>query len=202
MDATFWNDVYQKKRENQFSWFQEVPARSLELIQELALQPKDPILDIGGGDSRLVDELLKRGYRDISILDISEISLDRAKKRLGPHVGQVHFLASDVTKFVPQRQYRLWHDRAAFHFLTELEDVEAYLRIADQAISPDGFLIVSTFSRNGPEKCSGLTISQYSDADLKALFGKYFANIRCFEDAHTTPWGATQNFVYCGFKRR
>ncbi|MGZ3731592.1 MAG: SAM-dependent methyltransferase, partial [Bdellovibrionota bacterium] len=105
-------------------------------------------------------------------------------------------------KFAPPRVYQLWHDRAAFHFLTTKDEVDAYLRIAAKALAPGGFLIVSTFSKSGPDKCSGLQISQYSESDLKSLFGKYFTDIRCFEDVHTTPWGASQSFVYCGFVRR
>lgn len=202
MDSTFWNDVYQKKTEREFSWFQEVPVRSLELINELPLNSEDPIIDIGGGDSHLADELLHRGFKDVSILDISSVALDRAKVRLGTHSQNVQFVASDVTKFKPSRQYRLWHDRAALHFLTNTADVKTYLEIANQAIVPGGFLIVSTFSRSGPEKCSGLPISQYAEDDLKKLFQRYFDHIRCFEHTHTTPWGTGQNFVYCGFVKR
>lgn len=202
MSSTFWNTVYQSKSEKEVSWYQAVPAKSLELIDELKLQPNDPIIDIGGGDSHLVDELLAKGFRDISILDISSVALEKAKARLGEKARSVKFVASDVTKFNPTQKYSLWHDRAAFHFLTSVEDVETYLAIANRAITPNGYLIVSTFSKTGPEKCSGLSISQYSEGDLKKLFEKHFTNIRCFESTHTTPWGSGQNFVYCGFKKR
>jgi ubiquinone/menaquinone biosynthesis C-methylase UbiE len=202
MDSNYWDGVYRAKSEQEVSWFQEVPAKSLELIDELNLAPTDSIIDVGGGDSRLVDELLARGFRNISILDISSVSLEKAKARLGEAASSIKFIASDIIKFDPPETYRLWHDRATFHFLTSIDDVETYLSIASRGITPGGFLIVSTFSKTGPEKCSGLSISQYSDSDLKALFAKYFTNFRCFEDTHSTPWGTGQNFVYCGFKRR
>lgn len=202
MDKSYWDDIYRSKSEKEVSWHQDVPAKSLELIAELKLAPADAVIDIGGGESHLVDYLLKDGFRDISILDISSAALEKTKACLGEGAKSVRFITSDITKFNPSEQYRLWHDRATFHFLTNVEDVTTYLDIANRAIAPGGFLIVSTFSKIGPDKCSGLPISKYSDTDLKALFAKYFTNIRCFEDTHTTPWGAGQSFVYCGFKKR
>lgn len=203
MDAkNHWEKVYQEKNEQDVSWFQENPIKSLELIAECNLQPNDGIIDIGGGDSHLVDHLLANGFLNVSVLDISQAALEKAKIRLGERASSVKFIASDVTKFKPSEKYRLWHDRAAFHFLTNIQDIEAYLSIANEAIAPDGFLIVSTFSKSGPEKCSGLPVTQYSDVDLKMLFQKYFVNTRCFEDTHHTPWNSSQNFVYCGFKKR
>jgi ubiquinone/menaquinone biosynthesis C-methylase UbiE len=201
MDSNFWDTVYQSKPEKEVSWFQEVPVKSLELIDELGLVPSDAIIDIGGGDSRLVDELLARGFKDISVLDISVVALERAAARLGNKSKGVRFIAADVTKFDAPKAYKLWHDRAAFHFLTSAKDIEAYLCIANRGIAPDGFLIVSTFSKTGPERCSGLAIAQYSDTDLKKMFSKYFTNIKCVEETHSTPWGTRQNFVYCGFKK-
>jgi ubiquinone/menaquinone biosynthesis C-methylase UbiE len=202
MDKNYWDNIYRGKSEKEVSWFQEVPAKSLELIAELGLGLQDGIIDIGGGDSHLVDHLLAKGFRNISVLDISSAALERAKVRLGENSKFVKFIASDITKFNPAEQYNLWHDRATFHFLTSAEDVATYLEIANRAIAPGGYLIVSTFSKTGPEKCSGLPISQYSDTDLKTFFAKYFSNIKCFEDTHKTPWGTGQNFVYCGFKKR
>jgi ubiquinone/menaquinone biosynthesis C-methylase UbiE len=149
-----------------------------------------------------VDHLLAQGFRKISVLDISATALEKAKTRLGESSKFVNFIVSDITKFDPPEKYKLWHDRATFHFLTSVEDITSYLDIASRGISPGGYLIVSTFSKTGPEKCSGLPISRYSDADLKALFGINFVNVRCFEDTHSTPWGIGQNFVYCGFKKR
>ncbi len=202
MGQNFWDHIYRSKSENAVSWFQELPTKSLELIAEMGLAPDDGIIDIGGGDSRLVDHLLAKGHRNISVLDISPEALEKTKLRLAERANQITFIASDVTKFRPTKEYKLWHDRATFHFLTDARDVNAYLDVANRSLSPDGFLIVSTFSKTGPEKCSGLPISQYSDGDLKALFVKHFDNIRCFESTHTTPWGVTQDFVFCGLKRR
>jgi ubiquinone/menaquinone biosynthesis C-methylase UbiE len=201
MSSSFWNAVYNSKTENDVSWFQEVPTRSLELIAELNLPLASKIIDIGGGDSKLVDHLLKIGFSDISVLDISEVSLAKAKQRLGINADKVSFIASDVITFEPSQKYDLWHDRATFHFLTAVDQIERYLEIAANALSPEGHLIISTFSKNGPGKCSGLTVNQYSDEELKTLFKKYFINIKCFEDIHETPWGAKQNFVYCGFRK-
>ena len=202
MDSKFWNDVYQSKSELEVSWFQALPEKSLELIEEMKLGHDTSIIDVGGGDSRLVDHLLLKGYRDISVLDISKAALEKARLRLGERSQSVTLIESDVTKFEPKREFGLWHDRATFHFLTKAEDILRYLEVASRAISPNGYLIVSTFSKSGPDKCSGLPISNYDETDLKTLFEVYFENIRCFESTHTTPWGSTQNFVYCGFKKR
>ncbi|MFN8943312.1 MAG: class I SAM-dependent methyltransferase [Pseudobdellovibrionaceae bacterium] len=202
MNRKFWNDVYLKKSPNEVSWFQEVPKKSLELISEINLSPEDSIIDIGGGDSRLVDHLLDHGYRNLTVLDISEAALDKARSRLQMQSDKVKFIATDVTKFDPQESYMLWHDRATFHFLTTTQDIERYLDIANRAVAPGGFLIVSTFSKSGPDKCSGLPISQYSDTELKSVFSNYFDNIKCLESTHETPWGTTQDFVFCGFKKR
>jgi len=158
-------------------------------------------IGIGGGDSNLVDHLIDAEFKNITILDISAIALEKLKIRLGSSAQNLKFIATDIIKFSPQEKYKLWHDRATFHFLTKKEDIESYLKIASEALSSDGYLIVSTFSKTGPEKCSGLSISQYSDVELKKQFEKYFTNIRCFESTHHTPSGKNQNFIYCGFKK-
>lgn len=202
MDKNYWDNIYRSKTDAEVSWYQETPTRSLELIVELGLDSFDSIIDIGGGDSHLVDHLLAKGFKNISILDISPAALDRAKSRIGEVSNSVKFVACDITKFDPREKYKLWHDRATFHFLTSPEDIESYLKIANRALASDGYLIVSTFSKTGPEMCSGLPITQYSDTDLKTLFAKFFSNIRCIEDTHLTPWKSTQDFVYCGFKKR
>ena len=201
MDSNYWDNIYRSKSEREVSWFQECPEPSLKLIAELGLEPDDSIIDIGGGESRLVDNLLKNGFRNISVLDISATAIDKTKTRLGNSADFVKFIASDIVKFNPMEQYKLWHDRAAFHFLTKIEDIENYLVIAARAVSPGGYLIVSTFSKNGPEKCSGLPITQYSDVDLKGIFSRHFSNIKCLDDVHSTPWGVQQSFVYCGFSK-
>lgn len=201
MNSNYWNEIYQKKTEKEVSWFQEVPAKSLELIDSFHLDHHAKIIDIGGGDSRLVDHLLARCFQQVTVLDISHEALNKLKARLGDQDHRVAYIESDILNFKPTQKYKLWHDRATFHFLTTLEQVEAYLKIANEALEKNGYLIISTFSKTGPEKCSGLSITQYSEEELKNLFGKYFQNVKCFEDTHQTPWGSTQNFVYCGFKK-
>ena len=202
MDQNFWDKVYLEKAEKEVSWFQEHPVKSLELIRELNLEKDAPILDIGGGDSRLVDYLLAEGYSDITVLDISEVSLQKLKVRLGNVGSKVKYLVSDVTTFKTARSFALLHDRAAFHFLTHVEQVNKYLSVASESLQSHGSLIISTFSKHGPEKCSGLPISNYSETELKSLFEKGFDNTKCFEDTHFTPWGTSQSFVYCGFKKK
>lgn len=201
MNQNFWNKVYTDKAEREVSWFQEHPIKSLSLIAELNLPKDAAIIDVGGGDSRLVDHLLNEGYSDISVLDISDVSLQKLKNRLGDTLNKVKYITSDVLAFRSQIEFDLWHDRAAFHFLTNLDQTNQYLEIVNSSLRPGGKLIISTFSKTGPEKCSGLPIQQYSESDLISLFGKHFKNIKCFDDTHTTPWGSTQNFVYCVFQK-
>lgn len=201
MDSNYWNNVYQSKNENEVSWFQERPVKSLELIDSFQLAHDSKIIDIGGGDSRLVDHLIAREFNNISVLDISGASLEKLKMRLFDIGEKVRYIETDILNFKPDVQYLLWHDRAAFHFLTRPQDIEKYLQIANDAIAMNGYLVISTFSKSGPKKCSGLSITQYSEEELKNLFGKYFQNILCFEDNHLTPWGTPQSFVYCVFRK-
>lgn len=201
MTPEFWNNIYQSKNENEFSWFQDFPEKSLEIIQELNLDKNDKIIDIGGGDSHLVDCLLKKNYCNVSVLDISQISLNKLKKRLDVDGNNVEFITSDILHFKPNQKYKIWHDRATFHFLTSSEQIQKYIDIASNSVEVGGYLIVSTFSKSGPEKGSGLKITQYSEDDLNNLFVRFFQKIKCFEHTHKTPWGASQDFVYCLFKR-
>lgn len=201
MDSNFWDDIYKKKIEKEMSWFQDNPETSLSIVKSFNLKPDDKIIDVGGGDSRFVDHLLDLGFKDITVLDISALALEKTRIRLKDKLSNVKFIATDITKFMPTEKYKLWHDRAAFHFLTNNEDIQKYIQITDQALVKDGYLIVSTFSKTGPEKCSGLSICQYSSTDLKSLFSKAFTNIACFEHTHHTPWNSAQNFVYCSFKK-
>lgn len=201
MNQNYWDKIYTDKSEKEVSWFQEHPKKSLELIAELSLPKDAAIIDVGGGDSHLTDHLLAQGYSDITVLDISDVSLQKLRNRLGDTNNKVKYVISDVVAFKPQTQFDLWHDRATFHFLTNLEQINQYLEIVNSSLRSGGSLIISTFSKNGPEKCSGLPIHQYSDTELKNLFTKYFMNTKCFEDTHVTPWGSSQSFVYCGFKK-
>ena len=201
MDQNYWDKIYSEKSEKAVSWYQELPVKSLEMINELNLSKNASIIDVGGGDSRLVDHLLNQGFMNITVLDISKVSLEKLKARLGNVGERVKFINADVTTFNPRTQFDLWHDRATFHFLTELHEIEKYLEVVTKSLSQSGNLILSTFSKIGPDKCSGLPVHKYSDTELKQLFQKYFSNTKCFEDVHITPWGSPQSFVYCGFKK-
>lgn len=195
-----WENVYSTKQSNEVSWTQEVPKTSLDFITNFQLPKSAPIIDIGGGDSKLVDFLLEEGYTDITVLDISAAALERAKARLGAKANMVQWIVSDITAFKPDKHYKVWHDRATFHFLTTSEQIQAYLNIAKDAI--DGYLAIGTFSENGPKKCSGLDIKKYSEFDLVTAFSKDFNKIKCIEENHTTPFNTIQNFTFCSFKKQ
>lgn len=193
-----WETVYANKQPNEVSWTQKVPTRSLEFINSFGISKTDSIIDIGGGDSNLVDFLIHQGYSDITVLDISEAALERAKERLGEKAKNVHWVVSDITQFKPERKYKIWHDRATFHFLTEPNQIQSYLHGAKGAIS--GFLVMGTFSENGPLKCSGLEIKQYSEKSLQDTLSDGFEKIRCVQEDHITPFNTIQNFTFCSFK--
>lgn len=197
-----WNKVYETKAESELSWFQAYPHRSVELIEQCNLPHSASIIDIGGGDSHLVDALLSLGYSNITVLDISAAAINRAKARLGEKAAQVTWIVSDVAEFKPVVQYELWHDRAAFHFLTTEEQIGKYVSIASAAVKKDGYLILGTFSEKGPTKCSGLEIKQYSDTSMTARFAGAFEKINCMYEDHTTPMDRTQNFIFCTFRRK
>jgi ubiquinone/menaquinone biosynthesis C-methylase UbiE len=195
-----WEKVFTEKKLTEVSWYQPNPKTSIDLIKATGLGKDARIIDIGAGDSMLIDLLLEEGYTNIYALDISHHALERAKKRLGSKADQVHWVVSDITEFESNVQFDFWHDRAAFHFLTEEADIEKYLKIATKAVK--GYLSIGTFSPSGPKKCSNLEIKQYSGGDLKEIFAKYFENINCFEESHTTPSGNNQDFTFCLFKKK
>jgi trans-aconitate methyltransferase len=196
-----WENVYAGKGENQVSWFQETPAISLELIELVGATPGSGIIDIGGGASRLVDCLVSRGYEDVTVLDLSEAALAAARSRVGESGGRVTWVAADVTIWEPSRTYDIWHDRAAFHFLTEREDQAAYIARLRRAVRPGGHAIIGTFAPDGPERCSGLLVSRYDAAGLAATLGRGFELIDARRHEHVTPWGATQKFQFSTFRR-
>lgn len=193
-----WENIYTGKQPNEVSWTQEVPEISLTLIHEMNLPKSARIIDIGGGDSKLVDFLLREGFENITVLDISEKALDRAQKRLGPLAGKVTWIVSDITTFNTTNTYDLWHDRAAFHFMTTPGQIEKYLSIAKQAVK--GYMTIGTFSYDGPTKCSGLTIKQYDEAALTAQLSNGFTKIKCITEEHITPFNTRQHFLFCTFK--
>ena len=196
-----WENVYAGKGENQVSWFQETPAISLELIELVGATPGSGIIDIGGGASRLVDCLVSRGYEDVTVLDLSEAALAAARSRIGESAGRVTWIAADVTIWEPSRTYDIWHDRAAFHFLTERGDQAAYIARLRRALRPGGHAIIGTFAPDGPERCSGLLVSRYDAAALAATLGRGFELIDARRHEHVTPWGATQKFQFSTFRR-
>ncbi|OUS00977.1 SAM-dependent methyltransferase [Flavobacteriales bacterium 33_180_T64] len=195
-----WETVYETKNPDQVSWTQEIPKTSLEFINSFQLDKTAKIIDIGGGDSNLVDYLLDNGFKNITVLDISEKSLEKAQKRLGKKADQVNWIVSDIIEFKPETTYDVWHDRAAFHFLTTTKQIETYLEIARSAVH--GYLTIGTFSQNGPKKCSGLEIKQYNEKELTSELDNGFDKIQCLTENHTTPFGSTQNFLFCSFKKR
>jgi len=160
------------------------------------------IIDIGGGDSHFVDALIEKGYRNIWVLDISEAAINRTKQRLGKDAAKVKWVIADITAFEPPVQFDFWHDRAAFHFLTTEDNIYQYVSIAEDAIKKDGYLILGTFSENGPTKCSGLEIKRYSEASMSARFEVSFEKIKCFQEDHITPFNTVQNFLFCSFLRK
>ena len=194
-----WEKVYKTKRPHEVSWTQELPKTSLDFLHSFNLSKSANIIDIGGGDSKLVDYLLNEGFENISVLDISATAIDRAKQRLGDKAAKVNWIVSDVTEFHPSTSYDCWHDRATFHFLTSTDDMNTYLTIARQAIN--GFLVIGTFSDKGPKKCSMLDVHQYTEEELQQQLTNGFEKIRCITEDHTTPFNTTQNFLFCSFKR-
>ncbi|PKD16173.1 SAM-dependent methyltransferase [Salegentibacter salinarum] len=197
-----WEEVYDKKSHQDASWYQETPATSLEFIKELELSECSKIIDVGGGDSNFVDHLLKEGFRDISVLDISERAIEKAKKRLKEDAERVNWIVADASEFEATQVYHLWHDRAAFHFLTESKQIENYIRTLENSVASGGFVILATFSTEGPEKCSGRTIKQYSKKDLQELLKHKFQLLKFKNIDHKTPGGAIQNFTFCCFKKK
>lgn len=161
-----WENIYQTKQLNEVSWFQQKPETSLRFFETFSVPKNAKIIDVGGGDSYLVDNLLELGYQDVSVLDISKSALDRAKQRLGDKAKNVKWIEADAAHFQPIEKYDFWHDRATFHFLTEHEDIENYIRTANENIAVNGVLVIGTFSENGPKKCSGIDIKQYSETSL------------------------------------
>ena len=195
-----WETVYATKQPNEVSWTQEVPQISLDFIHSFNLSKTAKIIDIGGGDSNLVDFLLNEGFENITVLDISENALKRAQERLGQKANKVKWVVSDVTEFKPDESYDVWHDRATFHFLTTSEQIAKYVSIANNVVS--GYMTIGTFSENGPKKCSGLEIKQYSEAELQAELSQKFSKIRCVTEDHLTPFNTLQSFLFCSFKKR
>lgn len=196
-----WENIYQTKELKDVSWFQPTPETSLDFIKQFNVPTTAKVIDIGGGDSFLVDHLLDLGYQDISVLDISSAAIDRAKQRLGDKAKNVKWLVADAATFKPTEKYDFWHDRAAFHFLTDEQEISNYLQTAQQNINPTGVLVIGTFSEQGPKKCSGIEIKQYSETTMTDRLRKFFEKIKCISVNHKTPFDTIQNFVFCSFRK-
>ena len=196
-----WEQIFNSKHPYEVSWYQPTPKHSLDFINQLTVPKTAAIIDIGGGDSLLADHLLQMGYRDITVLDISEAAIERAKKRLGENANSVKWVVSDILDFKIDKQFDCWHDRAAFHFLTTSAEIEKYLVVAQQHLSLSGKMIIGTFSTEGPNKCSGLPVKQYDENKLAATLKKWFTKIRCITTDHITPFKTVQNFLFCSFQK-
>jgi 2-polyprenyl-3-methyl-5-hydroxy-6-metoxy-1,4-benzoquinol methylase len=196
-----WDKIYSTKKADEVSWTQEIPKTSLSFIHGFNLPKNSAIIDVGGGESKFVDFLLDEGYSDITVLDISEQALKKAQARLCERASKVKWIVSDVTEFKPLKKFDVWHDRATFHFLTTKEQIEKYIELAAKSVNPNGFMAIGTFSENGPTKCSGLDIKQYSESELEKTLTYYFRKIRCITEDHITPFHTTQNFLFCSFRK-
>ncbi|WP_320814891.1 class I SAM-dependent methyltransferase [Flavobacterium sp.] len=197
-----WEKVFTTKAENEVSWFQKQPETSIQLIKACKLPKDAKIIDIGGGDSYLIDSLIELGYTNLYLLDISENAIERSKKRLGANADKVTFIVSDVLDFITTEKFDAWHDRASFHFLTNETDIIKYRTIVSNALNSNGSFLLGTFSDEGPLKCSGLEITQYSVEKILDLFEEEFEMENCFTEDHETPFDTTQNFIFCHFRKQ
>lgn len=197
-----WETIYKTKPLEKVSWYQPKPTTSLELIGSLNLPKDAAIIDIGGGDSFLVDHLIELGFTNLTVLDISKSAIDRAKKRLGDNSEKIIWIESDILDFQPEISYDLWHDRAALHFLTSNTDIKSYVSLVTSSIQENGAMVVGTFSENGPTKCSGIPVKQYSSAALSTLFAGHFECIQQLQIDHETPFDTIQNFTFGVFRHK
>lgn len=197
-----WENIYQTKELNEVSWYQPTPTTSLNFIHKMNISKDSKIIDIGGGDSFLVDNLLEQGYKNITVLDISEAAIQKAKIRLGKNASKINWIVSDITQFEPTEKYDFWHDRAVFHFLTNENDINKYLELVRNNLNGNGKLLIGTFSETGPTKCSGIEIKQYSSELLKDTFKDILLPEFCENINHPTPFDTVQNFTFCGFSKK
>ena len=197
-----WEHIYNTKALSEVSWYEPIPQTSLEIFENFEVPKTAKIIDVGGGDSFLVDCLLKNGYEHITVLDISEAAIQRAQQRLGPLSNKVSWVVTDINAFTPLETYDVWHDRAAFHFLSTSEEIEKYLETAHNSLSDQGLLSVGTFSKKGPKKCSGIDITQYSIASLSKRFAPLFSKMSCSTYTHNTPFNTQQEFTFCSFRKK
>ena len=195
---THWESIYATKKPDQVSWYRPHLETSLTLIERAATDRYASIIDVGGGESTLVDDLLARGFHNITVLDVSQVAIEATKQRLGRGAERIHWMVADVTQVeLEPRTYDVWHDRAVFHFLTLSEQRSAYIRQAARSVRPGGHVIVGTFGPEGPTKCSGLDVVRYDADSLHDEFGARFRLVESSKELHDTPFGTTQQFLYC-----
>jgi 2-polyprenyl-3-methyl-5-hydroxy-6-metoxy-1,4-benzoquinol methylase len=195
---THWENIHQTKTSTQVSWYQEHSRLSMQYISQTGVDKTDQIIDIGGGISTLVDDLLAGGYQHIHVLDISAAALQTSQQRLGSRAKKVNWIVADITQTqLPYQLYDVWHDRAVFHFLTNPQDRQRYVHAVKDAVKPGGHVIVATFASDGPERCSGLEVARYDPESLHSEFGTDFELLDSTREEHQTPFGTEQKFIYC-----
>lgn len=199
-DQLHWNAVYSEKAESQLSWHQNDPLVSLDLLAQAGLTSATSVIDVGAGTSRVVDVLLAKGLRDLTVLDMSQAALDATRSRLGPDGKSVEWITGDITRWRPTRTYDVWHDRAVFHFMVDPTDRSAYIENLARGLSTGGHAIIATFAPDGPQTCSGLPVARYSPELLAEALGPRFTLINQQFHSHKTPWGNQQSFQYSLFK--
>lgn len=197
-----WETVFTTKKENEVSWYQPKPKTSLNFFQKNSIPKEAKIIDIGGGDSYLIDHLLELGYTNLTLLDISSHAIERIKNRLGDKANQVTFIISDILDFKSLTMFDVWHDKASFHFQTNPEAILRYKQQVSKYINENGHLFIGTFSEQGPKKCSGLDITQYNPDSLQTVFNPEFELVSSFTEDHPTPFDTTQNFIFAHFKKK
>ena len=195
-----WENIWTTKKSNEVSWYQKEPKSSIDLILSTNPSKDASIIDVGGGDSNLVDRLLELGFKNITVLDISTKALESAKERLGRRAKTIKWVECDIRRFDTYDKYDIWHDRALLHFLTAEEDLKNYVELTRKCVKKGGHLILSTFSTKGPMMCSGLNIRQHSEESMKKLFSNGFEHVKSFEEEHVTPWQTGQIFIYNVFR--
>lgn len=197
-----WDRIYQEKDFTEVSWYQKKPQFSIDLIEGLMLSKDASIIDIGGGDSLLVDYLIELGYTNLSVLDISEKAILKAKKRLGENGNGINWIVSDITDFKPNEMYDVWHDRAAFHFLTDSDSINRYKVNLNAVMNKNAFFLIGAFSLSGPSKCSGIPIKQYNSDDLASTFKEGFTLMESKYTVHNTPHNMPQEFCFATFQKK
>lgn len=196
-----WEQVYSSKSADEVSWFQREPKVSLRLIEKFST-PSSDVVDIGAGESLLVDQLIGHGYSHLTVMDISAVALEVVRARLGASLDSVNFEVADIRHWQPSQSFDVWHDRAVFHFMNSDEDVDAYVRTAANAVRSNGLIVLGTFAEDGPLQCSGLEVRRYSVERLVEVFSEFFTLVSSESEEHITPWGTTQHFNWVVLRRK